>query len=1114
MFARIRVSFNPFVSYRDLETNQTANINCRSGTIRMWVCPDWSSGVGPGATGRLLEMGDGATNGDLWALSATGDGTQLYFEARTNGVGFTNLTCDISWQSGTWHQIVLTYGGGGCNLYVDGNYESYGSYGECWPSRAARAAYGFSLGSSRDGTHQARGQFEELEAFNYPLAADDISSEYAVLIDPRGSDVSAMLPSVSTRSNSVTASVSGGPTAQMAVLVNSTNFESANWMTFGDSMTVALGTDGVYSVWFGFKSVTGLTNWTRSQIIVDTVPPQLFLACPTNVTQPVLQLTGYGSEPLVSIRVDIFNANGSLLDRNGFVMDEDYDAAQARFTTSHFQVFDLPLAPSTNRVVLRAADLAGNWATNVYVFTLDLSRASNAPVFTLLWPQDGDTVSGTEFSLRGQLDNPTASVTAQIVNTNGTVSAQGLVERNGLVWVERMPLTLGTNSITVTATDAATNTTTASLTVTVDSSLTIDDIPEYSLAGPTANYVSGTINMDDCTVWVNGLEAEQDEGVWHAYAVPLGLGGTAVIQARAIPNSGGGNQAMRSLLRRSDQMEQGASGDGTPANPDGDGSRTAELERDEMPVAYLAGLEGSATNAWTLSDTNGFHSSWVDWNVTDFHSEYVTNNPGSGSFGSTALWSNPSGTISGGSSSTSTYDWPSDVGPVSRPLTVFTTTCNWDSLGATNTDYSTNLVLSGGDVLSLYMGGNINAAVALALNVSQAAANGSGSASLEMNYTYKHGIKTAAKGVPGRRSLLLLQVGAVEFLDNNAPHDDDDVDDGFNVGPRGTPKAVSPQNLLVNGRKPGPNGWVYLVVPDGTNFDLTMSAPAMNYTSSVVVVQKFVLTNWCIATIPADRTRTNLGVGEDVGLKLAPTMVNSNAKIPPNAEWAATAGKVIPTYGRNAALPSRDDQQAHFNAPSNAANVTVSATVWTNDPIEVMFKVFAPTGVCRADIISTTPIPPIQSGIPGAFMRLNVFIGPTNVSFYKIKILEVPEPASNVRDYFASPRTWPGPHTNSVGANVWLSLSYANVVGQGFDQASYFGLGAMPPLGPRSQPWSPGGSFSWNIPARWKVGDKGQTNEMTGWSQDFTLLPNGTMIISKFGTNVTRTINNYTTPNL
>jgi hypothetical protein len=91
--------------------------------------------------------------------------------------------------------------------------------------------------------------------------------------------------------------------------------------------------------------------------------------------------------------------------------------------------------------------------------------------------------------------------------------------------------------------DAAGNSSVASLTITQSSlTLTINDLSGVDLHQPHID-VTGTINSSDYKVWVNGVEALLDAyGNWSVSGVPVNEGGTAVIQARAIPLSdNGGN---------------------------------------------------------------------------------------------------------------------------------------------------------------------------------------------------------------------------------------------------------------------------------------------------------------------------------------------------------------------------------------------------------------------------------------------------------------------------------------------------------------------------------------------------------------------------------------------
>jgi hypothetical protein len=187
-------STNPAIlCYRDVETNGNANINLRNGTIRLWFKPDWSStnlgGYGPGSAGRLIEMGNynAAYSNGWWALYFSPDGTQLSFGSSTNGAGRVNLDAGIAWAVGQWHQIVLTYTPTNSLLYLDGQLAVNGLASAYYPNVTERAA-GFRIGSDQSGGNHAAGVFDELETFNYPLAAADIQSNYqaAISLDSDG----------------------------------------------------------------------------------------------------------------------------------------------------------------------------------------------------------------------------------------------------------------------------------------------------------------------------------------------------------------------------------------------------------------------------------------------------------------------------------------------------------------------------------------------------------------------------------------------------------------------------------------------------------------------------------------------------------------------------------------------------------------------------------------------------------------------------------------------------------------------------------------------------------------------------------------------------------------
>jgi hypothetical protein len=193
-------SANPAIlQYRDVETNGGANINLRSGTIRFWFKPDWSGvsagGTGPQDQGRLIEMGRQTTNTGWWTLMLDTNGNTLNFITQTNGVGMTNLTTTIIWASNVWHQIVLTYGATNSMLYIDGQaVVTNGLASQYWPNATERSA-GFCIGSDATGNNQAKGVFDELDTFNYPLDAGSILANYQAAwnLDSDGDGLSNIL---------------------------------------------------------------------------------------------------------------------------------------------------------------------------------------------------------------------------------------------------------------------------------------------------------------------------------------------------------------------------------------------------------------------------------------------------------------------------------------------------------------------------------------------------------------------------------------------------------------------------------------------------------------------------------------------------------------------------------------------------------------------------------------------------------------------------------------------------------------------------------------------------------------------------------------------------------
>ena len=295
--------------------------------------------------------------------------------------------------------------------------------------------------------------------------------------------------------------------------------------------------------------------------------------------------------------------------------------------------------------------------------------------------------------------------------------------------------------------------------------------------------------------------------------------------------------------------------------------------------------------------------------------------------------------------------------------------------------------------------------------------------------------------------------------------------------------TVPSQNINVSGfGQMNTNGQLLVVLPLHTQVPITPNANAGWY-SATPSVQPYQLVSQCVSSIPSNQSRTTIGVGEQVNLSFSPTL-------PINAVWKTTAGS----------LSTITNRSTQFTAPSNATSATVTATIPGQPPVGITFNVVAPSGLDYAVITATNNfpngIPTLSSGQSGAQMILQAFFAPTNVSFYRVSVMEVGENASDLSGYFSQ---WtPSQLYHSTAG--WVPLNEANAYN---DYASG---------GPFPSPWSSGG-FSWNIPANWQVTGSGQTNSMPGWNQVFSIDASGTVTIQKWGCSVTRTTNSIITTN-
>ena len=614
-----------------------------------------------------------------------------------------------------------------------------------------------------------------------------------------------------TSSATVQISVSAGVPSYMAALVDDTNLADANWTPYNSNIVVNLGSvDGWHTVSVGLRGLppNAQKTWNPIQLELVLNPPLLVITNPiaSIVTQPMIELQGFCPEPLTSLTFDLSNAAGLFTNQQAFVLAQCVDPNTRHFTTNTFQAFDVPLTNGDNVVTFHATDLAGNITTTNFTYTLDYSGKTNPPAIQVFWPQNSDQVSGTEFTLRGALDDFTASLTAQIVDSSGnTNSVQGLVERNGFFWVENVPLLAGTNYVTLTAMDAIGNISTTNLTISVSAGLTIDDFSS-ELGGSPRNVipvVTGTISLSSYTLWVNGVQATQDgQGNWNADSVPVGPGGTAVVEARAIPNSDNGDNGTGTA----------PPSDGTPGNPTSPDSVAAELQIDQPTMVYLQ-----------TYDSHG-NSLTTDYN------DCVQNCPGTrtDSLESQTCWD----VMAGG---TATEYYTADLAGPCSDYPVY-----WDNYAYTYPIDFWPPSVAGVCVYTDSEGGDTtNSAPPPDLpraewsendhfvwDIASDRCSESGETDYHLHTTTTMTLQTSGKGAAGRQNLVEIDVSATAYLSFPLP-----LPDTFNQD--WTTQAVPGNEITALGQAANANGQIFVVLSDNATMDITPQAPPQRYTYSL-----------------------------------------------------------------------------------------------------------------------------------------------------------------------------------------------------------------------------------------------------------------------------------------
>jgi hypothetical protein len=356
-------------------------------------------------------------------------------------------------------------------------------------------------------------------------------------------------------------------------------------------------------------------------------------------------------------------------------------------------------------------------------------------------------------------------------------------------------------------------------------------------------------------------------------------------------------------------------------------------------------------------------------------------------------------------------------------------------------------------------------------------------------------LQTGGRSLPVHQSLHAIEAQAQEI----APYYESGCqqwdDSSFQVI-----SDIPPEEVTINGLRQSTDGFVWAVLPDGEEVDVTPQALGVSYYLCDPLECKYNFAPQCQSPIPTNTIRTNIGVGEYVNLSVeaAATYYPFSPTLPPDTQWSTTAGSLAYTnWPVNV-----------FTAPSNAANVTITVQLPNGQKLYNGLNVLEPTGVTNMALLSVSDYY-FGPNVSGAGMYLRVYVAPTNVSFYRVDFMEALTNATSVSNYYSSYYTLG--QLMDGRANIWFQISQDNSWqhngqnnGNDYDRAWWAYDGG---------PWSPGGGFTWAYSPKWKVGDAGKTNNVPNpWSQVTTLDSDGTVTIQKYGHTVTRNTNNvYTT---
>jgi len=771
--------------------------------------------------------------------------------------------------------------------------------------------------------------------------------------------------------------VSGGIPSYMAAVVDSLDYSTANWTPYNSNLVVNLGTvEGWHTVSVGLRGLppNAQQTWNQIQLKLVLTPPVLIITNPMPglITQPIINLQGFTVDNLARISYDLSNTNSVATNQQAFVTTRFFDTNNLEYTTNGIECFNIALAIGTNTIRLRATDSAGNVTLTNLIYNFDPTANTNPPVINVSWPQDNALISGTNFPVRGIVNDPFAVVSAQIVNAGGSNAVKGLVEQNGCFWIENVPLGAGSNRLTITATNALGYGSATNIAVVQSSvALTIGSVSFNDPWSPTAT-VGGTLVGSTDMVWVNGVQAtDNGDSTWTASYVPVGDSGTATITAAAVASGGpSGGFGPASMVSAAD-----SSG--------GLGGADAQIAQDVVRGSAVALVDCT----WNVSSQYqvsqyGDNFSYPCYGIWDYFDTDTGNSPMHWSYGSPG------------------YNLYSYCYIIIEDKIVG---ANGNSFTNTTYDYEMTTWDANGNSTLFYVGGDVCGATDGAVSAGSPPAtflpNFGEIASWQCSdlfYSWQYldqqhyVLNTGGQAVPGQQNIWVIHVWAASEA----------------VGQCDAPGPLIPPNqITVNGQALDANYNAYFALPDNTEVDITPHAPGAAYMFSVNATKYTAQIQANGVALDPVLTNATFCVGQQINFKLgfSPSLSFTNQlcewTLPPtfvNSSTTNSAGCIKYTNDSSLLVTTTNScANWYVNGPGGAVNVGASMLMPNGHSVSIaalgQFAIYRPQltslvpSTNIAIVLETNNSPNIYMGVGGSMnqkggMQWNLYVS-VNTNF-------------------------------------------------------------------------------------------------------------------------------------